>query len=339
MSEYKGIKGFQVQTRTSDPSEGIAGDFYYNSTEGQFKTVGTGGAPIGTWASGANLNVAKYGNAGSGDGNNAITTGGYADSGVPAGYKDFTEQYNGTAWTEVNELNDARGFFGGSNSSPYTASVVFGGASPPALAKTEVWNGSTWTQANDLNTARINNGGFGATSTNALCCGGNNPGALDKVESWDGTSWTEKSEFSTNRSEMPVGAGTNTAGILYGGQYPPGVNVTANAEKWDGSSWTETSNLNVAKAYMGGGGSQDSALAYGGRTSGTGQVATNESWDGTSWTEVADLATARYQGMGVSTTTNTSAMLTGGAIQSAPLSLLTETWEAATFEIKSVTTS
>ena len=32
MSEYKGIKGFQVQTRTEDPTDGIAGDFYYNST-------------------------------------------------------------------------------------------------------------------------------------------------------------------------------------------------------------------------------------------------------------------------------------------------------------------
>ena len=28
MSEYKGIKGFQVQTRTEDPTNAIAGDFY-----------------------------------------------------------------------------------------------------------------------------------------------------------------------------------------------------------------------------------------------------------------------------------------------------------------------
>ncbi len=42
MSEYKGIKGFQVQTRTEDPSptEAQVGDFYYNSTTGQFKNVG-----------------------------------------------------------------------------------------------------------------------------------------------------------------------------------------------------------------------------------------------------------------------------------------------------------
>ena len=58
MSEYKGIKGFQVQTRTADPgpTEAQPGDFYYNSTTGQFKTVNTGGAPIGTWASSNNMN-------------------------------------------------------------------------------------------------------------------------------------------------------------------------------------------------------------------------------------------------------------------------------------------
>ena len=52
MSEYKGIKGFQVQTRSEDPSptEVQVGDFYYNSSTGQFKTINDGGAPIGTWA-------------------------------------------------------------------------------------------------------------------------------------------------------------------------------------------------------------------------------------------------------------------------------------------------
>ena len=54
MSEYKGIKGFQVQTRTEDPgpTEAQAGDFYYNSSTGQFKTINEGGVSIGTWASG-----------------------------------------------------------------------------------------------------------------------------------------------------------------------------------------------------------------------------------------------------------------------------------------------
>ena len=67
MAGYKGIKGFQVQTRSEDPSptEAQTGDFYYNSSTGQFKVINEGGAPIGTWASGA-LNSARYALAGAG---------------------------------------------------------------------------------------------------------------------------------------------------------------------------------------------------------------------------------------------------------------------------------
>ena len=44
MAEYKEIKGFQVQTRSSDPgpTEAQVGDFYYNSSEGLFKNVKDG---------------------------------------------------------------------------------------------------------------------------------------------------------------------------------------------------------------------------------------------------------------------------------------------------------
>ena len=318
-------------TPAADYSNAITGDFYCNSTTGQFKAIKDGGAPIGSWSSGGNLNTAKYGAAGSGDASNAIVAGGSTSP-----YVATTEQYDGSSWTEVNDLNQARGFFGGTNSSPYTDSLVFGGASPPAQADTEEWDGTSWTEVADLNTARIYNGGFGANAENALCCGGNNPGATDKVESWNGSSWTEVAEFSTTRSESPVGAGTNTAGLLYGGQYPPGLNVTANTESWNGSAWTEVSDLNTARGYMGGGGSQTVALAYGGRNSST-AFANTESWNGSSWSEVNDLGTARHQGTGASTTTNSSALYSGG--YTTTILATTEEWTAADFQIKSVTTS
>ena len=43
MAGYKEIKGFQVQTRSEDPSptEVQTGDFYYNSTTGQFTAYRT----------------------------------------------------------------------------------------------------------------------------------------------------------------------------------------------------------------------------------------------------------------------------------------------------------
>jgi hypothetical protein len=56
MANYKGIKGFSVQTLATDPTEPASiGQVFYNSTEGVFKVVKAGGGPAGTWASGGNL--------------------------------------------------------------------------------------------------------------------------------------------------------------------------------------------------------------------------------------------------------------------------------------------
>ena len=84
MSEYKGIKGFQVQTRTEDPgpTEAQAGDFYYNSSTGQFKTINEGGVSIGTWASGGNLNDARSQIGGVGTQTAAICIGGNTHPGT-----------------------------------------------------------------------------------------------------------------------------------------------------------------------------------------------------------------------------------------------------------------
>ena len=101
MSEYKGIKGFQVQTRETDPSDPIIGDFYYNSSEGKFKNIASG-AGSGTWASGGNLNTAGYriqGGAG-------IQTAGLM-VGRASPNKANVESYDGSSWTEVADVSSA----------------------------------------------------------------------------------------------------------------------------------------------------------------------------------------------------------------------------------------
>ena len=44
------FSGLESTTPAADYADAITGDFYYNSTTGQFKTVNTGG--IGSWSSG-----------------------------------------------------------------------------------------------------------------------------------------------------------------------------------------------------------------------------------------------------------------------------------------------
>ena len=127
MSEYKGIKGFQVQTRTEDPgpTEAQAGDFYYNSSTGQFKTINEGGVSIGTWASGGNLNDARSQIGGVGTQTAAICIGGNTPPETAN-----VETYDGSSWTEVNNLNGATRLAQGMGT-VYTAALAVGGYQPP----------------------------------------------------------------------------------------------------------------------------------------------------------------------------------------------------------------
>ena len=318
MAEYKGIKGFQVQTRTEDPTEGIVGDFYYNSTTGQFKTVGTG---VGAWSSGGNLTTARRYQAGLGAYTNALVFGG------PSTGK--TELYNGTSWTEKSDLNTNS--LGCGRAGTPTSGLKFGG--DPAVV--EDWNGASWTSnPHSMNTARQFLGSDGPSSDAAIGCGGEPPSsALSVTEVYDGSTWTEKGDLSTARYTN-AGMGTVTAFLTAGGATPP---QTTAVELFNGASWTDATAMNTARGGLGGSGSSTLAVVFGG---GNPTAVTNtESWDGTSWTEGNDLATARRFGGSSNITGNTSALFAGG--KAPPPSSLdaTEEWLVPDFVTKTVTTS
>ena len=321
----------------------ITGDFYYNSTTGQFKQVNTGGAPIGSWSSGGNLNTARYGIMSGGNTTAAIAGAGNT-SGSSPGYVDNAESYDGSSWSEVSETNTAKGFGASGTQTPATAALIFGGnvnASPDFVGTTEYWNGSSWTELNDLNTARTNLAGAGSAYTAALAATGKNGGGKDNVESFNGSSWTEIAEVNTTRPEGGVGTGTNTAAFVIGGTdpgSPPGGRFTR-VEEYDGSSWTETTDINTGRAYMSSAGSVTDSLIAGGNGSPPvgNYLGRTEGWNGTAWTEVADLGDARY-GLATGTGTGgTNLFAIGG--DSPPMTNAAEEWTAADFQIKSVTTS
>ena len=92
MSEYKGIKGFQVQTRTEDPTpyaQALADNPYG-----------------GSWAAGGTRNEARGALGGSIMGTQTanVAAGGNLSGSVSAN----AETYNGSSWTEGNNLNQAR---------------------------------------------------------------------------------------------------------------------------------------------------------------------------------------------------------------------------------------
>ena len=333
MANYKDIHGFNIQSKSSDPTTGIAGDMYYNSSTGQFKAIKDGGAPIGSWASGGNMNTARYTGGGGGSTTAGVVGGGYTSTGV-----NNAETYNGTSWTEVNELNTARGLGASASQTPGSAALIFGGWTGSAdVAVTEYWNGSSWAEQNDLNTGRRYLGGAGDTYTAALAISGKNPpGAVDVVESWNGSSWTEVSEVNTARLEGVGGSGTNTAALAMGGRTSPPSNYSNIVESWNGSAWTETTDFNTGRAFLNSAGTQTASLIAFGYAS-PGNVANTEDWNGTTWTEVADGATAISQGA-TGTGTGPTNLLQAGGYTTTHVAT-TQEWTAADFEIKTVTTS
>ena len=319
---------------------------YYNSTSGQFKAIKSGGAPIGTWSSGGDMNQARFLTAGAGSSNSAALAFG-GTTPAPA-IVALTENYNGTAWTEVADLPAAKSYAAGAGTS--TAALSIGGSGPAVpvtSGKTESWNGSSWTEITALGRGPTSpqsttyGSGSGSTTSALFYASDETTNANNRTESWNGSSWTELADQNTARS-YGAGVGTsNSSALLAGGLIYP--TSSAKTEIWDGSSWTEVGDLNQARILQNtcsGQGSATLALVYAGRLyPPNASSALTESWDGTSWTEVNDLSTARRAGSGGGTAT--SAILGGGSTSgSAPGHVATtEEWAAADFQIKSVTTS
>ena len=319
-------------TPAADYANAITGDFYYNSTTGQFKTVNDGGAPIGTWASGGTLNASKSSQANIGNSKANNTAGGQNPS---SSYLTQNEQYDGTSWTEVNDLNTGRQVGAGIGTS--AAGLIASGrpvASGGAGAQNESWNGTSFTEEADLNTGRGYGRGAGTQTAGIVIGGFTNPPAVRyaNVETWNGSAWTETTDLNAVRSSNGIAQGSPyTSTIVFGGDTGPGPSTTssiATAETWDGSSWTEVSDLNEGRRALGGAGdSISSALAFGGSSVNT------EFWNGSSWTEVNNLSDARSWGG------NSGSSLDALVCGDEPFSGATEEWTAAEFQIKTVTTS
>ena len=101
MATYRSIVGQKIKKVSSDPSNPIEGQIWYNTTTGTLKGAQFNAA---AWASGGNLPLAKR-TQGCGTQTAGLTCMGYTPS---PGYQVGTEEYDGTSWTESNNANNAR---------------------------------------------------------------------------------------------------------------------------------------------------------------------------------------------------------------------------------------
>jgi len=265
---------------------------YHSATEefNQSATVFTGNA----WASGGNMNQARYymQGAGAAPQDAALGAGGYG----PGTFESWgaTEEYNGTSWSEVNDLPREMGRLFGAGTQ--TAALFGGGYAHPNTNYNEVfeYNGTNWSEGGDLNTTRGMGANFG-TQTAALFGGGGNFGGSSSVEAeveeYNGTSWTEVTNL-PNATRNNASFGTQTAGVVTQGKISPngawpGTNTNVTFE-YDGTNWTSA----AAGLVTGPAGEGVGTQTDGGTCGNNGGI--YQRYDGTSW--ITDARTASNGG-------------------------------------------
>ena len=159
MATYKEKVGTAVINFAGNYPGAVDGQLWYDSTNAAYKYQFPNKTTAGAWSTGGNMNTARlFAQNGAGTQIAGLVFGGLNESAGQT--KNETEQYNGSAWTEVNNLNTAR--YAGGGGGTQTSALFAGGQ--PGINNSESWNGTNWTNTPTLNTGR---GFFGAANQSA----------------------------------------------------------------------------------------------------------------------------------------------------------------------------
>ena len=333
MSTYKELHGFRVESVSSNPSNPKEGEVWYNSTLGQLK--GYVLAPA-TWASGGALNAGRSLLGGDGTQTAAFAVAGLDNS----TYKNNTENYNGSSWT--NSGTYPQSIYGVGSAGTQTAGLAFGGALPgsPDSNVTAEYDGSSWTAVpGNFPVSSGGQTGFG-TQTAAL----SNLPSSNTTVAYNGTAWTaypSSGNQNTSRLDGVAQNGTQTAGLMFTGRTGPGPVNTQATEEWDGSTWTASNNYPAGMVFAQGAGTQTAAVGFGGdKPPGEAAQTTTCTYDGSSWTAANALASAVTRHGSAKNGTQIAALQFGGIGPSGGGEGLTTTQEfTGAVETRTLTTS
>jgi len=271
------------------------------------------------WASGGSLNTARASLAGSGSSkDSALAFGGVTNRNQPnQANSNASETYDGTSWTEGNNLGTARQNLRGLGTVP--AALVIGGYVSGAVGNVEEYDGTSWSEQNDLSTARWNVAQAGV-QTAAVATTGSAPSLSNSTEEYDGTSWTAGTNFPETRTAA-AGTGTSTAMAVLGGtnSSPSGPGTDTQIAEYDGSTWTIASGTLLTKRTgMTSNGPASLCLNSLGYDT-TAYVSTSELYNGTTCVTQPSLAVSRSgAGGGNGSMPSTSAIVFGGSNNPTP---------------------
>ena len=160
---------------------------------------------------------------------------------------DNSEEFNGSSWSEGNNINTARYNIAGAGTQ--TAGLGFGGYTTGTNRnESEEYNGTSWTEGNNLNTARgyIAGGGIqtAALAATGFIDGGGGNTAI--TEEYDGTSWTTVTVCPTAQASAIL-SGTQTNAIIFAGS--PNRATTFG---YDGTNWSTRPSMATGRDFASG---------------------------------------------------------------------------------------
>ena len=275
------------------------------------------------WSSGGTINTIGDIPGGAGTMNAGLKFGGYPPSGGGTGTT-ATEEYNGSSWTSVNNMNAAG--YGLTGTGLQTAAVRFGGYSGTNLNNTEEYDGTNWTAVTAIPSTLSSATSFGVQTAAVLAGGYDGSTWQQDALEYDGTNYSSGGSMpSTTGAQFAGSAGTQTAGLYFGGYVPPSA-LGVTTISYDGSSWTAANNMLISR-YTSGSGTQTAALAPGGYMNSNslnpaaGQGFACEQYDGTSWSNTCNNNISRGYQINSNRSSNapgTTGLVWGGSANPSP---------------------
>ena len=147
MATFKQIRGQTIKKYTTNPTNPLQGQMWYNNTTGTLKVYQNLG---GVWASGGTMNTARTTAASAGTQTANVVIGGQL-SNAPYADTNAVELYDGTTWT-ANPNNSPYTKSNNTGTGTQTAALGWGGY--PNINTTVEFDGSAFTVGGVLTTGR-----------------------------------------------------------------------------------------------------------------------------------------------------------------------------------------